>query len=50
MRLLAVTEAMPQKSWAPITTRRSSLPAVAPSASRRIWAGGAPVGEARAPS
>lgn len=50
MRLLAVTEAMPQKSWAPITTSSRSLPVVAPSASNRIWAGGAPVGEFRAPS
>ncbi|CAM5522096.1 hypothetical protein SFUMM280S_07300 [Streptomyces fumanus] len=50
MRLLAVTEARPQKSWAPMMTSRSSSPAVAPRASSRIWAGGAPVGESRAPS
>ena len=50
MRLLAVTDAMPQNSWAPMTTSSRSLPAVAPSASRRIWAGGAPVGESSAPS
>lgn len=50
MRLLAVTDAMPQKSWAPITTSSRSLPVVAPRASRRIWAGGASVGEFSAPS
>ena len=44
MRLLAVTEAIPQNSCAPMTTRSSSLPPVAPSASSRIWAGGTPVG------
>jgi hypothetical protein len=50
MRLLAVTDAIPQNSCAPITTSNSSLPAVAPSASSRICAGGAPVGDVRAPS
>ncbi|CAM5503900.1 hypothetical protein STENM36S_05656 [Streptomyces tendae] len=50
MRLLAVTDAIPQNSWAPMTTRSKALPAVAPSASSRIWAGGAPVGDVRAPS
>ena len=50
MRQLAVTDAMPQNSWAPITTSRNSLPAVAPSASSRICAGGTPVGDFSAPS
>ncbi len=50
MRLLAVTDAIPQNSCAPITTSSSSFPAVAPSASSRICAGGAPVGEPSAPS
>jgi len=38
-----VTDAIPQNSCAPMTTSRSSFPEVAPSASRRICAGGTPV-------
>jgi hypothetical protein len=42
---LAVTEDMPQNSWATITISSSSLPPVAPSESMKICAGGTPVAE-----
>ncbi len=45
-----MTEAMPQKNWAPMTMTSSSLAPVSPTASMKICAGGTPVELVSAPS
>ncbi len=50
MRELAVTEAIPQKNWAPITISSRNWAPPEPIASMKIWAGGTPVSLLSAPS
>src|SRR4051812_31193892 len=45
MRLLPVTEAIPQKNWATTQMNSRNLPSPEPAASTKICAGGKPVAE-----
>jgi hypothetical protein len=47
---LAVTDAMPQNSCAPMQISSRNLPVTAPVASMKICAGGTPVAESTAPA